>query len=212
MATKCRWVLVLVPVLFLTAVLPVIAQETTTGSISGRIVDAQGLALPGATVTITGPQGTRSFVTDDMGRFYAPFLTPGTYSVAGELQGFKRVEQRSIAVRLGQQVDLQLTLQVGGVSETVEVTSASPVVDMSTTTVGATLDEELLRAVPVGRRFSDTLFIAPGVSSGGGTGDANPSVSGGSGLENQYIVDGINISNSGFGALVAGRHRRSSSW
>jgi outer membrane receptor protein involved in Fe transport len=197
MATRYSWVLVLL----VASALPCAAQETTTGSISGRIVDAQGLAVPGVTVTITGPQGARSFVTDGAGRFYAPFLTPGTYTVAGELQGFKRVEQQNIAVRLGQQVDLQFTMQVGGLTETVEVTGGSPVVDMSTTTVGATLDEELLRAVPIGRRFSDTLFIVPGVSSGGGTGDANPSVSGGSGLENQYIVDGINISSSGFGAL-----------
>ena len=51
------------------------------------------------------------------------------------------------------------------------------------------------------RRLSDTLYLAPGVSSGGGTGRANPSVSGASGLDNQYLVDGVNITNPGYGAL-----------
>src|SRR5262245_12969244 len=57
------------------------AQETTTGSIAGRVVDAQALALPGATVSVTTPQGPLTFVTDAEGRFFAPFLTPGRYAL-----------------------------------------------------------------------------------------------------------------------------------
>jgi hypothetical protein len=188
--------------LVLTAIGLASAQETTTGSIAGRVVDAQALATPGATVTVTGPQGSRTLITDDQGRFLTPFLTPGTYEVRIELQGFKPIERRNVVVRLGQRVELtDLKLEVGDLSQIVEVTAATPVVDARTTTVGGTLSDAFLRAVPVGRRFSDTLFIAPGVSSGGGTGNANPSLSGGSGLENEYIVDGVNISNTGFGAL-----------
>lgn len=177
------------------------AQQTVTGSIEGRVVDAQGLAMPGVTVSVTGVQGEHSSVTDTDGRFLVPFLTPGAYTVTAELQGFKKTERRDVAVRLGQRVVLALTMEVGAIAETVEVVAPSPVVDTTTTTIGATLDEELLRAVPIGRRFSDTLFIVPGVSSGGGTGDANPSISGASGLENEYIVDGINLTNTAFGAL-----------
>ena len=55
--------------------------------------------------------------------------------------------------------------------------------------------------VPVGRRVSDTLYMAPGVSTGGSVGSANPSISGGSGLENQYVIDGVNVTNQGYGAL-----------
>ena len=69
----------------------VAAAQETTGTLSGRLVDAQGLALPGATVTVTGPQGARSVVTDEQGRFQSPFLTPGVYDVRAELQGFKAV-------------------------------------------------------------------------------------------------------------------------
>ena len=62
------------------------------------------------------------------------------------------------------------------------------------------MSDEMMQRVPVGRRLTDALYIAPGVSSGGEVGRANPSIGGGSGLENQYIVDGVNITNTGYGA------------
>lgn len=177
------------------------AQETTTGSIAGRVVDQQNLAVPGATVTVLSPQGPKTFTTDNDGRFYAPFLTPGTYEIKVDMSGFAPVDRKDVAVRLGQRVDLTLSLQLGGVSEQVTVSQPSPVVDVSKTTVSTTLDSELLSALPVGRRFSDTLYLAPAVSSGGQVGAANPSIAGGSGLENNYIIDGVNVTNAGYGAL-----------
>src|SRR5262245_37189713 len=175
--------------------------QGTTGAIAGRIVDAQGLAVPGVTVTATGPQGAKIVVTDAEGRFSVPFLTPGAYVVRAELAGFKAVEQPNVTVSLGQNVDLSLKMEVGGVSETVQVVGASPIVDTRTTTTGAILDAELISRVPVGRRVSDTLYMAPGVSTGGSVGSANPSISGASGLENQYVIDGVNVTNQGYGAL-----------
>ncbi|HWP98916.1 MAG TPA: TonB-dependent receptor [Vicinamibacterales bacterium] len=178
------------------------AQETTTGSIGGQVVDTQGLPIPGATVTVTGPQGVQSFVTDNDGRFLAPFLTPGEYAVRVELQGFRPIERRNVQVRLGQRVELtDLRLQVGAVTEVVEVTASSPTVDVTRSTAQTNITSALLSRIPIGRQFSETLYIAPGVTSGGGTGQANPSVGGSSGLENQYIVDGIDITNAGYGAL-----------
>ena len=176
------------------------AQETT-GAVRGRVVDAQGLPVPGVTVTVTGPQGAQTAVADSEGRFNFPFLTPGTYGVRAELPGFKGAERKGIVVSLGQVVDTPLKMEVGGVTETVSVTATSPVIDTTTTTVGATLDSEMLRRVPIGRRVSDTLYMAPGVSSSGSAGSANPSISGGSGLDNQYVVDGVNVTNQGYGAL-----------
>jgi TonB dependent receptor/TonB-dependent Receptor Plug Domain len=123
------------------------------------------------------------------------------YEVKVELSGFRSLERQNIQVRVGQRVDLSLSMQVAGVTEAVEVKGASPVIDTSTTTVGASLDSELLSNIPVGRRFSDALYLAPGVSSGGQVGQANPSIAGGSGLENSYVVDGVNITNGGYGAL-----------
>src|SRR5688572_24467617 len=84
------------------AVTGLAAAQETTGSLAGQVNDPQGLAVPGATVTVTGPQGARTFVTDAEGRWVAPFLTPGSYTVRVELQGFKAAEQQSIIVGLAQ--------------------------------------------------------------------------------------------------------------
>ncbi|MCA1585723.1 MAG: TonB-dependent receptor [Acidobacteria bacterium] len=184
----------------LLAVTTVVSAQTT-GTLNGRLTDTQGLAVPGATVTVNGPQGSKSEVSDGEGRFSVPFLTPGTYDVRAELQGFKAVDVRGATVSLGQTTDLLIKMEVGGLTETVEVTSSTVVVDTSSTTTGAILSEELLSRVPVGRRFTDALYLAPGVSSGGSVGSANPSVSGGSGLDNLYVIDGVNVTNTGYGAV-----------
>jgi hypothetical protein len=178
------------------------AQQTTTGSISGLVVDTTGAVLPGVTVSVTGEQGTRTFVTGGNGRFLAPFLTPGRYSVRLELQGFRTVEQPDVTVTLGETVDLELTMQVGNVAEVVQVIATAPTVDIQSTTAGGVLDSEVLEHLPVGRNYiASALYLVPGVSSSGQVGAMNPSISGGSGLENQYVVDGVNITNTGYGGI-----------
>ncbi|PYR67557.1 MAG: hypothetical protein DMF88_12375, partial [Acidobacteria bacterium] len=186
---------------FVLAVAGLATAQETTGTISGRILDAQGLAVPGATVTVTGPQGSKTVVTDSTGRFNAPFLTPGVYSIKTELQGFKSAEKKDINVRLGQTADIPITMEVGGLTETVEVTGSTAAIDTTTTTIGANLDTAQLNQIPVGRTFAQALYLTPGVSSSGTAGQANPSISGGTGLENQYVVDGANVTNTGYGGL-----------
>src|SRR5262249_45051915 len=158
--------------------------QETTGTISGQVVDTQGLAIPGASVIVTGSQGTKTVTTSGDGRFDIPFLTPGQYAVRAELQGFKPVEQKGITVGLGQTVNLPLKMEVGGVSETVQVVGAPDIINTRTTTSGANISSELLQRVPVGRDIGSTLYLAPGVSSSGTAGAANPSIAGGSGLDN----------------------------
>lgn len=176
------------------------AQETT-GAIQGRVLDQQSLPMPGAIVIATGPQGASEVTTDTEGRFAVPFLTPGVYTVRAALDGFKAVERTDLNVSLGQAVELRLTLEVGGVTETVTVVGAPPIVDMTSTTAGAVIDSDFVRAVPVGRRISDVAYMSPGVSHSGSVGRQNPSIGGGSGLDNQYVIDGVNITNQGYGAL-----------
>ena len=177
-----------------------IAQETT-GTIAGRIVDAQGLEMPGATVTITGTQGVKTVVSDAQGRFSVPFLTPGRYDIRAELQGFKAIDQKGVVVGVGQTVELPIRMELGNFSETVQVVVAVDVVNPITTTAGASLSSELLQRVPVGRTLGSALYLAPGVSSSGTAGAANPSIAGGSGLDNHYVIDGVNVTNQGYGAL-----------
>ena len=175
-------------------------QETTTGSITGEVVDSTGAALPGVTVTLVSSQGTKAFVTDATGRFFAPYLTPGRYTMRLELAGFSPIERKDVDVRLGQRLDLPFTMKVGGVEEVIQVTGAAPTVDTSSTTAGTVLDSDTLNRLPVQRRFSETLYLVAGVSESG-VGRANPAVGGASGLENNYVIDGVNITNTGYGAL-----------
>lgn len=177
------------------------AQGTTTGSIAGRVTDAQGGVVPGASVTLSSEQGSRSVVTDGRGRFLVPYLTPGGYTVHVERHGFTPVEQRDVRVRLGQRVEVAYTLSVGDLKELLEVTASSSVVDVSSTTTGGVLDSDQLARLPVPRQLAETLYMVPGVSSSTGAGRANPSIAGASGLDNQYVVDGVNITNQGWGSL-----------
>jgi hypothetical protein len=179
----------------------VAAAQETTGTISGLITDAQGLGVPGATVTVTGPQGARETVTDGEGRYRLPLLVPGIYLVRSELSGFRTVEAKDIAVTLGATATVNLKMEVGQVTEVVEVLAASSTVDIRATTTGATIDSETLANIPVGRRVTEVLYLAPGVSSSGAAGRANPAMAGGSGLDNLYVVDGVNITNTGYGAI-----------
>ena len=178
-----------------------VAAQETTGRIEGRIVDAQSLPVPGVTVTATGPQGQKIEITDADGRFTLPLLTPGSYQIRAELQNFKTVQRNDVTVSLGQTVDLALQLEIGQINETVIVTGVASPVDPRSTTTGGVIDSDIVRTLPIGRRISDVSYMVPAVSSSGSVGRQNPSISGGSGLDNQYVIDGVNITNQGYGAL-----------
>src|SRR5262245_44346418 len=176
------------------------AQEIG-GTLSGRVLDAQKLPVPGVTLTATGPQGARTAVSDADGRFSIPFLTPGNYDLKAELAGFKSFEQKAVIISVGQVTDIPVAMQVGGVTEIVNVVAESPLINTKTTTIGSVLSTDSLRSIPVGRTFAQAMYLTPGVSNSGTAGTANPSISGGSGLENQYVVDGANVTNTGYGGL-----------
>ena len=136
------------------------AQETTTGSIGGRVVDAQNLPVPGATVTIVSPQGDRTFTTDSDGRFLAPFLTPGAYEIKVELQGFRPLDRKGIQLQVGQRIELPLGMTVGALTETVQVTGETPVIDTSTTTTGATTGIKTIAPTMIAATMIAAITIA----------------------------------------------------
>jgi hypothetical protein len=157
--------------------------------------------LPGATISVSSDRGTQIYITGGNGKFLAPFLIPGPYGVLVELSGFGSVEQSSVGVALGQRIDLDFTMSVGTVAEAVQVTGTAPVVDVTSVEIGGTIDSDMLARIPAGRQLGDALFLVPGVSSGGLTGSSNPSIAGGAGLDNQFFIDGVNVSDNGFGSL-----------
>jgi len=182
--------------------LPALAQESAVkGNLAGSVYDSTGAVVPGVKVTLTGPTGTRSVETDVRGDFMFSLLIPDFYTVSAEKPGFKKTEVRQIEVFTNRTSPVRLTLETGTVTEVVEVTAEAVAVDTASTAIGANLPDTLYQQIPVGRNVANIFYISPGVASGGGSGVANPSISGGSGLENLYVADGVNITDNAFGGL-----------
>src|SRR5256885_6080639 len=180
--------------------LALFAQESTVrGNLGGVVTDSTGAVVPEAKITITGPTGTSSLTSGADGRFLFPVLIPGSYAVRVEKQGFRSAELRSVDVLTNRTSTVSMVLQPGAVTETVEVTASAVAVDTGSTAVGANLSDNFYGNIPVARNVTGLFYASPGVNAGGGTGAANPSISGGSGLENQYVADGVNITDGAFG-------------
>src|SRR5262249_8961372 len=146
----------------------------------------------------------RSSTSNSSGDFEIGNLTPGIYTVKAEKSGFRTVTAPNVQVNVGVTAALRFTMQVGEVSQTVEVVAAdTAAVDLSSTAIGANLSEQLYLSLPLARGIQSLFYLAPGTADGGGTGAQNPSIAGGSGLDNLYIADGVNITDSAFGGLGA---------
>src|SRR3954468_19236350 len=179
------------------------AQNETSvrGNLAGVVLDASGAVIPGAKIVASGPIGTKESTTDNDGRFTMPLLPPGTYSIRVEKQGFRTADVRGVEVVVSRTSSVSINLQPGGSSETIEVSAAAVTVVTSSTAVGTNLKDTFYSRVPVARNVTGLFYASPGVTSGGGTGAGNPSISGGSGLENQYVADGVNITDGAFGGI-----------
>jgi hypothetical protein len=172
---------------------PAIAQ--TGGTLQGTVLDDQGLALPGATVTFSNLETgwTRSDVTDVQGRYRAAALPPGVYSIKAELAGFNSALRERVPLTLGQELTLNMILKVATVQETVTVTAAVPLVETTSNTLGTTVSREQLDALPVpGRTFTALAQTAPGVT---GVGGGGVNAGGQLNRNNSYRIDGVSNDN-----------------
>jgi hypothetical protein len=191
----------LVLVVLAALALPAIGQETTSGTLEGKVTDDKGASVPGATISVTGAQGLQAARTGTDGRFSIPFLKGGKYEVKVEAPGYATIVLKDVEVQINRRTQLPIQLSTGKV-ETVSVTGEAPLIDTKSTSIGTNIKiSDFVAGVPIGRTYSDTFAVAPGVTSGGGTGAGNYSISGASGLENQYIIDGVNITNTGYGGI-----------
>ncbi|HLE62174.1 MAG TPA: TonB-dependent receptor, partial [Pyrinomonadaceae bacterium] len=180
----------------------VTAQERlTTGSIGGTVVDPNGAAIAGATVTASGALTTRATNTDGNGAFEISNLPLGGYTVTVEQQGFKKATVTNVQVNVSQRTALRIPLETGDISVSVDVTAAAAAVDQSSTAVGQNLSDQLFSQIPVQRGVVGLFYLSPGAADSLGGGAANPSIAGGSALDNLYIADGVNITDSAFGGL-----------
>ncbi len=181
------------------------AQETLTkGNISGTVVDASGAVIPGAQISADGEIDHRTMTTNSLGLFEFTGLLPGSYSVKAEMNGFKTTTVTNVIVNVGKTSALRLKMEVGGVSEVINVEAGAAAVDLSSTSVASNLNDKLFEDLPLQRTVTSLFYLAPGVSEGVVSamgGRANPSVSGGSALDNLYVADGVNITDSAFGGF-----------
>ena len=176
---------------------PVLAQQGTT-ELRGRVVDAQGGALPGVTVTIrneaTGMY--RETVSSEDGSFLASSLVPGTYEASASLQGFKKFNRKGLILEVGKTSSIEITLEVGSFEETVNVSAASPLVDVTSKEVGGHISSETLVQLPsVNGNFIGFVGLLPGIVPSISTesfGSDSISVNGQDPRNNNYMLDGGN--------------------
>jgi outer membrane receptor protein involved in Fe transport len=166
------------------------AVAQTTGDLEGTVTDQNGAPLPGVSVELRSPQlqGTRIAVTDNAGRYRFPVLAPGVYSVTAQLSGFTKVERSGLKVSLGATTTIPITIGLS-LKEEIVVTSEAPAVDTSKTTIGTTATLDSIQRLPLGRNFASVANLVAGT---GTDVSGNVTVYGATGLENAYIIDGVN--------------------
>ena len=182
----------------------VVGAQVTTADLVGRITDASGGVLPGVTVTAThvGTGAVRSQVTSDTGDYAFTLLPIGTYEVRMELQGFRGQTARIVLASTDRgRVDGRL--EVGQVTESVEVTAEAPLLQTDTSSVGVLLPSQVVENVPIlDRNITRLIQMVPGAHEGGLSSAANGtrpderrrtvaiSVNGASDIENNHMIDG----------------------
>jgi hypothetical protein len=168
------------------------AAQTTTGTISGRVLDVQGEALPGATVTASSPnlQGTRESVTSENGDYILAGLPSGPYTITVTLSGFQ-TQARAVVLAPTQVLPLEVRLGPAQVSEEVTVVGRSAETLTKTAQIATNFSQDLIANLPTSRDLNSILLMAPGVhpTGPGGSFSFGGSVS----FENLFLLNGVSI-------------------
>lgn len=177
-----------------------LAQEFR-GSLVGRVIDASGGVIPGASVTVVNVDTSASTqtVTNDEGNYRIPFLPPGEYTVTVELAGFKKIERTGVRMSVGSDATLNFTLQVGEIDQTITVAGAAPLVTNTNADLGQVIEKVIVDYTPLSltRNVMNRVMLSAAVTGSTGSYTANSqseiSISGGGGDRggNEIMVDGI---------------------
>lgn len=185
--------------------------RATSADLTGIVYDQSKAVLPGVTVTITNVDTglARTVVTEGDGRFAAPALPPGTYTVRAELTGFTPQLQQGIQLALGAAVDLTVTLAVAAAQEQITVTAESPIVDTQKTAVSTVVSQQQIESLPInGRNFISFSIITPGVTTDrtpqqGASATSGLTFAGQRARSNNITVDGLDNNDTSVGAVRA---------
>jgi hypothetical protein len=189
-------------VLLLVVFVPFIASAQQTGSITGRVVDSGGGVLPGVTVEARSDllPAPRVTTTDGNGVYRLPALQPGTYTVTFELSGMGTVT-RQAEVQLAQETAVDATMDVAGITETVMVIASASLIERDSASIKSGISNEQIMSLPVGQEYRDLVKLIPAVQVTQEQ-TRGPSA-GGSGQDNVYQFDGVNVTLPLFGTLSA---------
>src|SRR6202790_261812 len=178
--------------------------QVAGATLTGTVKDSSGAVVPNAQISITDVATgvSRSVTSNAAGLYTAPNLQPGTYEVRVTSTGFRTQVERGITLTVGAQQVLDITLQVGQINQTVEITTEAPTVELTSSELGATVNSTTVRELPLnGRSWTDLAILQPGVVSASthaavdvnrGYG-AQLSISGARPQQNNYRLDGISI-------------------
>ncbi|HEX7828209.1 MAG TPA: carboxypeptidase regulatory-like domain-containing protein [Thermoanaerobaculia bacterium] len=193
----------LVAILLLALIAVSASAQYQTGNIYGKTTSNDGTALPGVTVTLTGVGAPQTTVSDAEGNFRFINLSPGTYSLKGELSGMGTVTREGIGVRVGSNADVSMQLNPS-MSEAITVSAEAPLLDVRKSGTGTTVDSVVLENVPTARDPWMILQSTPGVFvdriNVGGTQSGQQSVyvsKGAPRADGTWNVDGVNITDMG---------------
>ncbi len=170
--------------------LPALSQTNPTGTISGKVVDPQGLAVPGVMVTAEAPtlQGTRSATTSANGDYIITFLPPGDYTVTFALAGFATVKE-SARIAGSASIPVNVTMALSTVTESVTVVAQAQGEFNQTAQVATSYKSDFIEKLPVARTMQQAALLTPGVSNTGPSGAM--SISGAASFENVFMVNGV---------------------
>ena len=192
--------------------------QRDTGAITGTVRDPSSAVVPGVAVTVTNSQTNVAFrtTTGESGTFVAPALRAGEYSITSELSGFKKEVVTGIVLQVNQVAVVDLTLQVGSVSEVTEVVAAAPLLQTQNVTLGDVVAEKQVKELPLnGRNFVQLLTLTAGATPGiSRTAQASGSslssvrapsavqINGQTNLSTNYLLDGIDNMEASIGGLI----------
>ncbi len=181
--------------------LPTLASAQQTGVVTGKITGTDGLVIPGVTVEARSEAlpGPRVTVSDGRGAYRFQTLPPGICNITFELSGMAKVT-KEVLVQLNQDTVVDVTMSVAGVTETVTVAATIvPVIERESAAIKSGVSSETIRSLPVGQDYRDLLKLVPGVQY---TQDSIRGQSaGGSGQDNVYKFDGVNVTLPLYGTL-----------
>jgi hypothetical protein len=183
--------------------------DVTTSRISGTVKGGDGAPLPGVTIEAANQEtGLKLTAVTDKDGFYRLLNLPtGTYTASATLEGFETSSRKDIRLLLGSTPSVNFTLEVGKVTENITVTAAVPLVEVTNTTVGTTVQTEQIKAIPInGRDFKSLVLLTPETRLDSERG--NLSISGQRGINTNVTIDGVDYNDAFFGGTVGSAEGR----